>query len=315
MPEPSLLERAAGRAPTPSFTLDDVQARRERAQRRRRVTSGAVGGFVTLALIALAVAGLGPFSSDGSLHVAHGGVGLPPATQVTPTAGPNQYTYQHLVYSSGCGTLPADQSTCPDNALDIQSWWKRDGSGRIQTTEQRNYGLKDGTFGPGEFPTEGALNDFPTNPDALRTFLLDRSGPDGASPRPDVTPAPGVSLDDGLLWNSIRDYLGSTQYLNTTPALRASMLEVLATVPMVSVDTTAHDPVARDAIALRFFAYEEDVVVYVDPATHDFLAMSTTNEESSYHALVVVESAGIVRTTDEVPTGRDRSIPTASLPS
>src|SRR5262245_52656773 len=73
MPEPSLLERAAGRAPTPSFTLDDVEARRTRAQRRRRLTSGAVGGLVTLALIALAVAGLGPFSSNGSLRVAHGG--------------------------------------------------------------------------------------------------------------------------------------------------------------------------------------------------------------------------------------------------
>jgi hypothetical protein len=196
-------------------------------------------------------------------------------------------------------------------SLDAESWWKADGSGRIQVDTKQNYGIDAGTFGPGEFHTEGDLSSFPLNPQELETFLLDRSGPNGASPRPDVTPSPGVPLDEGLLWNAIRDYLGSTQYLNTTPALRAAMLEVLATVPMVSVDLQANDPAGRDAIALRFVAYAERVVVFVDPATHDFLGMTTTSVNDGSTGTVLVGAAGATSSTDQAPTGADRSIPTS----
>ena len=56
-----------------------------------------------------------------------------------------------------------------------ESWWAPDGSGRIDVSKAQNYGIHGGMFGAGTFPTEGDLTGFPTDPDALRTFLLERS--------------------------------------------------------------------------------------------------------------------------------------------
>jgi hypothetical protein len=306
-----LIERAGRDAPPPAFSLEDVRQRRDRTRRLRRLTSGIGAGGVTLALIGFALFAFGPLGGTANVQVPHGGIGLPPATTEPVAVAANAYSYQHLSYSSRCE--PSDeQSQCPDTYFDMESWWRADGSGRAVVDTHHNYGIDAGTFGPGEFPTEGTLSDFPLGTDALRAFLLDRSGPDGASPRPDVTPSPGVPLDEGLLWNSIRDYLGSTQYLNTTPALRASMLEVLAEVPMVNVDLQARDPAGRDAIALRFTAYGEDVVVFVDPASHDFLGMTMRSLDTDSTGTVIVEAAGATGSTDAVPAGAERSIPNAS---
>ena len=87
-----------------------------------------------------------------------------------------------------------------------------------------------------------------------------------------MTPAPGVPLEDGLLWLAIQDYLGSTQYLNATPELRAAMLQVLAQDAMVRVSTGATDPMGRPASTLRFHAYDRDVTVFVEPTSGDFMA-------------------------------------------
>ncbi len=194
-------------------------------------------------------------------------VGLP-APARTVSLGAGQYSYQRIRIqgSSSC-------AGCADGVdVSLASWWRSDGSGRIDVLKAVNYGIQGGVFGPGQFPDEGDLTAFPTDAAALETFLLARSAPDGASPRPEVTPAPGVALQDGQLWLAIHDYLGSTQYLNATPDLRAAMLQVLATDPMVSVDRGATDPLGRAAVALRFHAYGADVSVFVDPTTGDFLA-------------------------------------------
>jgi len=43
MPETKqMIERAAGEAPSPAFSLDDVRARRDRRQGRRRLSAGIV---------------------------------------------------------------------------------------------------------------------------------------------------------------------------------------------------------------------------------------------------------------------------------
>ena len=313
------IERGAQQAPAPDFSIDDVLRRRGRLERRRRLTAGIVAGGITLALVALALTSFGPLGTD-RIQVPHGGAGLPPASRQPVTVGPNDYTYQHVVYSRECPGTPDGDTTvgvvegeavCPGSTVDLESWWKADGSGRIMVNEKKNYGIDAGVFAPGEFPTEGDLSAFPLNPDDLRAFLLERSASDGASPRPDVTPSPGVPLEEGLLWNAIQDYLGDTQYLNTTPALRASMLEVLATLPMVNVDLQGHDSVGRDAIALRFVAYAADIVVFVDPATHDFLGMTQTYLEGGWTGSVVVESAGATTASDEVPAGANVSISAA----
>jgi len=311
MPETKqMIERAAGEAPSPAFSLDDVRARRDRRQGRRRLSAGIVAVGVTLALIAFALFAVGSLGGKRRIQVPHGGIGLPPATRQPVTVGSNEYSYQHLAlsYSWACGGEPGGDQSCPNSQVDLESWWKADGSGRITIDGKRNYGIDAGTFGPGEFYTEGDLSSFPLNVDELRAFLLKRSAPDGASPRPDVTPSPGVPLEEGLLWNAIRDFLGDTQYLNTTPALRASLLEVLATLPMVSVDLHGHDPSGRDAIALRFTAYAEDTVVFFDPATHDFLGLTETYVDSGSTGTVVVRSAGAATTIDEPPALANRSV-------
>jgi hypothetical protein len=305
-----LLARAARRAPEPDLTIEDIWQRRGRAQRHRRMSATIVGVGVTLALIAASLVAAGSSRGRGRVQVPNGGIGLPPATKLPVTIGPNESSYEHLAYTSSCDETNVGTS-CVENSVDLESWWRADDSGRIVVNAQENFGAHPGSFDPGTFHTEGDLTGFPLDPDALRAFLLERSGENGASPRPDVTPSPRVPLEEGLLWNSIRDYLGSTRYLNATPALRAAMLEVLATVPMVSVDVQAHDPSGRDAIALRFVAYAEDTVVFVDPATHDFLGMTGSYIETGYRGTVLVASAGRTTSIDDVPTGADRSIPTA----
>jgi len=299
------IRREADRAPAAGFSLHDVRARRDARQRRRRLTGGAVGALITVALV---VSALGVARSGGGLRIvpADGGTGLPKATDEPIAIGPGQYSYVRIRLDGTCTF-----ESCPDPSLTFESWWKADDSGRIAVIRHADYGIKHGTFGPGEFHTEGDLSAFPLDAGALEAYLLERSSADGASPRPDVTPSPGVPLEEGLLWNSIRDYLGSTQYLNATPQLRAAMLEVLARVPMVQVDLAAKDPVGRHAYALWFFAYQESVVVFVDPASHDFLGMriDRTDTGGSFSSTLVVEAAGVATSVNDRPGPDQRSIP------
>ena len=221
-------------------------------------------------IVAGAVFAGGSSRTQGRRYTPAGGAGLPAPTH-TVALGPGEFSYQRI-------KIEAD-STCSNCGVQhvellAQSWWALDGSGRIDVSKSQNYGIQGGTFSAGTFPTEGDLSGFPTDPGALRTFLLGRSAENGASPRPEVTPAPDVPLEDGQLWLAIQDYLGSTQYLNATPELRAAMLQVLAHDPMVSVATGATDPLGRHASTLRFHAYDREVTVFVDPATGDFMAMT-----------------------------------------
>ena len=302
-----LLEQARHRAPTPAFDLDDVRDRRSRHDRRRRVSAAIVGLGITAAIVAgaaFATASVG--TPDGTAGPAGGG-GLPaPVRSVALT--PGGFSYQRIKIES--------YSTCADCGVShvellAESWWAPDDSGRIDVSKSQNYGIHGGTFGAGTFPTEGDLTGFPTDPDALRTFLLQRSAADGASPRPDVTPAPGVPLEDGQLWLAIQDYLGSTQYLNATPELRAAMLQVLAHDPMVRVSTGATDPLGRPASTLRFHAYDADVMVFVEPTSGDFMAKTERFDDGSTGS-VIVEEAGIATSDQALPLGHRITVPAVS---
>jgi hypothetical protein len=288
-----LLERAQAHAPEAGFELDDVRDRRERRERRRRIGGAVVGLGLTVAIVAgaaFAMASSGP----GDQPVTAMGGGSLPAPHTVPL-GPGEYSYQRIRY-------PCEP--CGQDSLFAESWWATDGSGRIKVMEQHNYGIQEGTFGPGEFPDEGDLSSFPSDPDALEAFLLERSGTAGASPRPDESPAPGVSLEEGQLWLAIRDYLGSTQYLNATPELRASMLQVLSRDPMVQVETGVADPLGRPANVLRFHAYDADVEVFAAPTTGDFMAMTEDGVTTR-----IVESAGVVGDDHERPRGDQQTVP------
>jgi len=303
------IEHAGQQAPAPEFTLDDVRGRRDREHRRRRLAGGCVGAGVTVALVAAAVLSLGSFGDPGRAIPLDGGEGLPAATGVSVAIGPGDYTYQHVQMFTACAVDPGgDVTLCPNPDVDVETWWKADGSGRIAVTAHQNYGIDAGTFGPGELRTEGDVSGYPLDPDALQSFLLERSGPDGSSPRPDPTLAPGVPAEDGLLWNAIRDYLGSTQYPNTTPALRAAMLQVLASLPMVTVDNQATDPFGRPAVALRFVTDGGHVTVYVDPVSHDFLGLTNVYPGEGSSGAVMVRLAGAAASIDDRPIGDSRSV-------
>jgi hypothetical protein len=300
-----LLEQAQHRAPAPAFDLDDVRDRRSRHDRRRRVSATIVGLGITAAIVAGAVFATASVGPHGRFAGVAGGGGLP-APARTVALAPGEFSYQRIRIES--------YSTCEDcgvNHVDLlaESWWAPDGSGRIDVSKAQNYGIRGGTFGPGMFPTEGDLTGFPTDPEELRTFLLERSADDGASPRPEVTPAPGVPLEDGQLWLAIQDYLGSTQYLNATPELRAAMLQVLAQDPMVRVSTGATDPLGRPASTLRFHAYDGDVTVFVEPTSGDFMAKTERFDDGSTGS-VIVEEAGIATSDHTSPQDHRVTVPT-----
>jgi hypothetical protein len=312
------IREAADRAPESEISIEAVREDGLRRVRRRRILGAAGGGGSALALVAAIALILGPLARGGSNTEPRSANGMPAATRPPVVVAPGAYTYQHILITDSCpgtsdGTTTVGTvdgvAVCPDATLDLESWWTSDGSGEITVhSKPAGYGVATGTFGPGQFPTEGDVSTYPLDPTRLETFLLKRSGPDGASPRPEPS---GIPLDDGLLWNAIQDYLGDTQYLNTTPALRSAMLDVLASLSSVTVDTQATDPAGRTAIALRLATDDDRIVVYVDRAGHDFLGMTQT-WSSGQQETVIVESAGVTHATDETPTGPDRSIPTAS---
>jgi hypothetical protein len=301
-----LLAHAQSHAPDTPYTFDDLLQRRGRQARHRRLSATIVGLGLTVAIIGGATFALVASRAPRALSTV-GGDGLPAPVR-TVALGPGEYSYQRIRIQgsstcAGCGVDGVD--------LHVESWWASDGSGRIDVLKAQNYGIHGGTFGPGQFPDEGDLTAFPTGPAALQEFLLQRSAPEGASPRPDVTPAPGVPLEDGQLWLAIHDYLGSTQYLNATPELRAAMLQVLAKDPMVSVDTDTVDPLGRRASALRFYAYGAHVSVFVDPTTGDFLATTERFDDGSTGS-VIVEEAGIVAGDHAVPKGPQQTVSAAA---
>ena len=311
MPETKRSIECAGRqVPAPDFTLEDLRDRRDKRHRRQRVAGGVVGTGVALALVAAAAVSIGSLHDAGGATPRDGGAGSPATTGSRVTIAPGDYTYQHVQMFGACGTKAGGgMALCPDPRVDFETWWKADGSGRIAVTAKQDYGIDAGVFGPGEFPTEGDLTGFPLDPDELRSFLLARSDAGGPSPGAAPTPlAPSAPLEEGVLWNAVSDYLGGSQYANTTPALRASMLDVLASLSMVTREDHAIDPLGRDAIALRFVAEGGDVTVYMDPASHDFLGRTTVYPGEGSSGAVMVRLAGATGSIDDRPAGDDRSV-------
>ena len=299
MTEPKvLLERASRHAPETRFDLGDIGQLRRRRERRRRIGAIGVGLGLTVLIVAGSLAGLRS-SPAGDAP----GARLAEPRREVPGLAAGQFSYQRIRYESNC-------DGCGNTIVALESWWAADDSGRIDVIQARHFGIDGGTFGPGEFPDEGDLSAFPTEPSALEAFLTERSGSDGASPRPDVTPAPDVSLEEGQLWLAIRDFLGSTQYLNTTPELRVAMLRVLADIPMVGVQPDSTDPLGRQATALVFQAYDAHHEVFIDPDTGDFLARTEQFADGSLSSLVV-EAAGLTSSNRSIPREEMQTIAAA----
>jgi hypothetical protein len=310
-----LLERASMQAPAPRVTLVDLYRRRERRQRIRRVEAGALG--LALAVVAAGTALVG-LREHGILGPAEGGqpsLNLPPATTPLPSAQPGQYYYAKVHLVGGC---PAGQEDyCGGNDVELAAtfWWAPDGSGRIEADRVHNYGIHAGTFGPTEFPNPNGIDvsTFPTETAQLTRFLLDRSAADGASPAPLVTPPPNGAPRDGQMWRAITDLLGDP---HVTPTVRAALLDVAAGLQGARLEVGVIDPVGRKADVVSFGNWGGNLVerLYVDPASHDLLAITWTSETSDRpFQYYVVERAGVAGSRSQEPIDA-RTIPAPRSP-
>jgi hypothetical protein len=243
-------------------------------------------------------------------------VNLPPATTPLPEAQPGQYYYTQVHLVGGC---PAGQEHyCGGNDVELAAtfWWAPDGSGRIEADRVHNYGIHAGTFGPTEFPNPNGIDvsTFPTETAQLTRFLLDRSAPDGASPVPLVTPPPDGAPRDGQIWRAITDLL---QDPHVTPRVRAALLDVAAGLQGARPGLGGIDPVGREADVVIFGNSGGELIerLYVDPASHDLLAITWTSEIADRpFQYYVVERAGVAASRSSEPTAAE-SIPALGSPS
>ncbi len=312
-----LLERAEAHAPAPTFTLNDVHRRGERRQRVHRIEALVIGLAVAVASIGSAFLAL-----REARHTRPAGgteTVLPPATSALLLAGPGQYYYWKVHLIGGCVG-----GTCLDSGVDYSElratyWWSPDDSGRIEVEVAHNYGINGGTFDPGQFPNDNGIDvsDFPTDPSRLAPFLLARSQPEGASPAPLVTPPPDGAPQDGRMWRAITDLL---QDPHVTPTVRAALVEVAADLQGSRVELAGTDPVGRPAYVITFANWGGDQPerLYVDPATHELLAWTTSSRPGaaeSYKLDFVVEAAGISPSTRDAPEVSPIPAPATPLPA
>jgi len=311
-----VLERARSQAPVPRTTLIDLHRRRERRQRIRRVEAGAVGLALAVVAAGVAFVGLREHRDPGPAEGGQPSVNLPPATSPLPVAQPGEYYYAQVHLVGGC---PKGQGHyCGGNDVELVAmfWWAPDGSGRIEAHRVHNYGIETGTFGPGEFPNPNGIDvsGFPTEAAQLTEFLLDRSAPDGASPAPLVTPPPDGAPRDGQMWRAITDLL---QDPHVTPTVRAALLDVAAGLQGARLEVGGVDPVGRETDVVVFGNWGGELIesLYVDPASHDLLAITWTSKISDRpFQYFIVERAGVTGSRSDQPAGAE-SIPAPRSPA
>jgi hypothetical protein len=314
----ALLERAALSAPEARLDIDDLASRRRRLRTRDRVL--AIGTALVLTLGAAGFAYLSLRSAETSRLGSTGPTGptapeevpadgLPRAERAPLIASPDGY-YVHRVHMYRFCPERDDATGCDASELLATWWWSpADDSGRIDVEIANAYGIDEGRFGPGEFPNNNGIDvaDFPTEPRALHDFLLARSQPGGQSPAPLVSPPPGGAPEDGRLWRAITDLLEDP---HVTPAVRASLLQVAANLQGSDVTLDVTDPVGRPAHVISLELGDSGWVqrLYVDPASHEFLASASFEPGSDVpHWIWLVETAGVAESVEDLPT--EPSIP------
>jgi len=297
-----LLERTARRAPNPRYepeTIRDRAGRRRRTE-RARATALALALTVVVGVAAFAVLADGPAASVASGDAI--GSGSLPAASIPPiVAADGEYYVHHVLLVAPCG----DACTDNDVALDATYRWSpSDDSGRIDVESRIAFGIDPGTFAPGTFPNPNGIEvaGFPADPDEMLRFLTERSAADGASPAPNVSPAAGAPSSSGTLWRAITDLLADP---HVTPAVRATLLEAAAKLPGAAIVLDDADPFGRPAHVIAFPAEGGlfDERLYVDPVTHDLLAITTAlRGEDAPARYYVVASDGVVPSIDAVLT-------------
>ena len=300
----------------PSFTLADLDARKARRVARSRVTAMTVGLILTVAVaggLFLVLTSDQPSDIAGGARI--GASTLPVATQQPLVATDGRY-YIRSVLLGGCA---ADETTaCPQDAyrLDATYWWSPgDDSGRIALDDRQNVGIEGGEFPPGTFPDPNGIDvsTFPLATDELTRFMLARSDAEGSSPAPVVTPPPEGAPLDGQMWRAITDLLGDP---HVTPAVRAALLDVAASLQGSHLTLDAADPFGRPAHVIEFGNWGGELIerLYVDPATHELLGWTKSAAGAAVpFEYLVVQDAGVVDSTREAPAQGSGSVPVTLL--
>ena len=178
-----ILDRVRAELPPSGDAFERLQRRRETKATRARAVVGAVGLGVTAALIIGLV--LSQSLPSGSVPDGLSTAGSEP-NAVPLVAGDGQYYYvSKVIYEHPSGVVDDGQAhpLTPMRAVGGAQWWVGlDDSGRIDSVT----GVppsEEGRFGAGEFPGD-LLPGLSTDPDVLRSQLIERVSEGGASPMP-----------------------------------------------------------------------------------------------------------------------------------
>jgi hypothetical protein len=281
------LERARRSAPIEDLSLERLHERRDRKEGRRRIgalitalviAAGVIFGLATLRTGDRVVAGGGGDHNGGSVDPRR-------AAAAVLSVPDGSYVYTRTTFPSNVGTQSFGT---------VETWWATDDSGRINNVSGYHAGQAD-SYGPGEFPNDtGDLSGLSTDPSVLARQMIDRTGPNGASPEPynEFTPGPGQDghLTAGLV-RSIGELLRDP---NASPELRAALFTVLAEQPGMAVVENTTDPAGRPATELWIETENEIHHLWFDANSHQLMATEDTDLQGTSYGRTIVEASGIV---------------------
>ena len=103
---------------------------------------------------------------------------------------------------------------------------------------------------------------------------------------------------------------------HVTPTVRAALLDVAASLQGAHVETDVLDPAGRPAHAIVFgnAGGEMPERLYVDPASHELLAWTTSSTaDPDSFGIYLVQDAGVVASTEIAPEQGEGSVPLTLL--
>ena len=300
------LRRASSSVRPPAEPLARLRRRGATKRRHERLAAGGVA-FVLL----VAVVGGALFALRGVSAHRRQVTGQGPSLQL----GVGQFVYVKDTLIQPTFQLDG-QIAMQGGTVTIESWWATDNSGkRTGSNDGAGYGLPEqGTWGPGQFPIGDDISGLSTDPGTLLDQLRERSGTNGASPEPDVTPAADdQTTETGGLWRAVTDLI---DYPNATPEQRAALAQAAELIPGVHRVDGVTDPVGRSAYALELDIEGQAQRIDVNPTTLQPLAIELTLDGQTSSSYQIFEE-GIVDSTEAPPTG-DQWItpaPVSSMPT
>lgn len=281
-------------APDPAF--ERLLDRRRRRQRNERIMAGIVAMAVVGGVLGGTLAVLAGSRRPGRTTPGSGSSGV--AGPAPVAVGPGQYLYLKTTWY------------VQDGKAAETTWWSPDGSGRIEAhSDSRWFSTRDpGTFGPGAFPVESDVSGLSTDPAVLAVQLRERSGPNGASPQPDITPGPGQAPETGGLWRAVQRLL---EFSNTPPDLRVAIFHVAEGIQGVERIDGVTDPVGRDAVELRLTSEGDTVGLFFDPDSLQLMSVARDPTDGIMPAYEIMDE-GVVGSDEAIPTGGQWLFPPAA---